>query len=328
MPDGSSVDISRIIRFDYADSIYLKLAKDAYDLWSTSPHYRKVFLKQPFILSTTSPSGRAYIDQCLKNLSLLSLPWTQIHSSKEAKKTFPILTGTLASPGFYGYCNSQAGWADAALAIAGLHDQCIEAGISFISGAHGTVTELQKEPSGRITGAKTISGDSVQGDLFILATGAWTSQLVSMHNSILATGQVLGFMKLTEAEVAHYKTLPIYINFDNGWFCFPPHEETRYLKVAVHGWGYTRSCHGATSNTSSAVSSPPTAPRSIRANYAPRDGVERLHEGLREVLPELAGRDFERTAVCWYTDTPTGDFIMDYHPEHENLFLATGGSGQ
>jgi len=24
---------------------------------------------------------------------------------------------------------------------------------------------------------------------------------------------------------------------------------------------------------------------------------------------------------------PTGDFIVSYHPEHEGLFLATGGSG-
>lgn len=28
----------------------------------------------------------------------------------------------------------------------------------------------------------------------------------------------------------------------------------------------------------------------------------------------------------WF-NRPTGDFIVSYHPEHEGLFLATGGSG-
>ena len=166
------------------------------------------------------------------------------------------------------------------------------------------------------------------GDLFILATGAWTSQLVSMHDSILATGQVLGFMKLTKTEQQTYKSLPIYINFDNGWFCFPPHEDSGYLKVAVHGWGYTRSQQSAMSDKSTLLSAPPIDPRGRRTIYAPEDGVQRLREGLKQVLPELADREFDRTAVCWYTDTPTGDFIMDYHPDLKNVFLATGGSGQ
>lgn len=324
VPDGSSVDISRIIRFDYSYPTYTKIAKEAYDLWSTSPLYHNVFFKRPFILATNTAQGRAYIKRCTDNLDIFSLPWAELHSEKEAKKDFPVLTGPLASPGFYGYINAQAGWADAGLAIAGLRDRCIEAGISFFSGAHGTVHELQKDPStGKITGAKMKSGDVVHGDLFILATGAWTSRLVSMHDSILATGQVLGFMKLTDAEQKKYKSLPIYINMDSGWFCFPPHEETGYLKVAVHGWGYTRS-----QDNSPLSSAPPAAPKSKRTNFVPEDGIQRLKDGLIKVLPELADREFDRTAVCWYTDTPTGDFILDYHPQHENLFVATGGSGQ
>jgi sarcosine oxidase/L-pipecolate oxidase len=323
------VDISRIIRFDYGDPVYMKIAKDAYDLWSTSPIYKEAFFLSPLALVATQNAGCAYIASCLERLDAMSLPWQSLETAEETKRKFPTLTGTLAQPDFYGYCNVQAGWVDAKLAISGLRDRCIEAGVSFICGAHGSVVELQTDsPGSQVKAVKTKSGDIVHGDLFILATGAWTSRLVSMYNSILATGQVLGFLKLTEMEQARYKDLPIYINFDSGWFCFPPHENTGYLKLAVHGLGYTRSRKGMKSDSISDVSSPLITPRSRRTNFAPEDGIQRLRDGLKEVLPELAARDFDRTAVCWYTDTPTGDFVLDYHPDYKNVFLATGGSGQ
>jgi sarcosine oxidase/L-pipecolate oxidase len=216
-----------------------------------------------------------------------------------------------------------AGWADAHKAIASLRDYCIECGVSFISGSQGTVTEFNKSKNRRITSVKTASGHDVFGDHFILSAGAWSATLITMHNSTIATGQVLGYIKLNATELMELKDLPIYINFDSGWFCFPPHPESGFLKVAVHGWGYTR-----TGRNGRGLSAPPTTPRHSRANFAPADGVERLREGLREILPAFAGRKFDRVAVCWYSDTPTGDFILDHHPEHENLFLATGGSGQ
>jgi sarcosine oxidase/L-pipecolate oxidase len=31
--------------------------------------------------------------------------------------------------------------------------------------------------------------------------------------------------------------------------------------------------------------------------------------------------------MCWYCDTVTGDWLVDYHPDYANLFVATGCSG-
>ncbi|CCF39797.1 hypothetical protein CH063_10535, partial [Colletotrichum higginsianum] len=45
VPDGSSVDVSRIIRTEYADPLYSSLATDALQGWRTSevysPHYHE-----------------------------------------------------------------------------------------------------------------------------------------------------------------------------------------------------------------------------------------------------------------------------------------------
>jgi sarcosine oxidase/L-pipecolate oxidase len=141
--------------------------------------------------------------------------------------------------------------------------------------------------------------------------------------------------------VQRYRNLPIYQNFSTGWFCFPPHEDTSYLKCAIHGKGYTRTTHQGQNFASlseeksltvpqdgDSISSPPAHPVRQRKNFTPDDGSARLHSGLSDYLPELAERKFERTAICWYTDTPTGDFVIDYHPDYNNLLMATGGSGQ
>ena len=232
-----------------------------------------------------------------------------------------MFTGHLIQPDLYGYCNRSAGWADATKGVVHYRNLCIDKGVSFISGARGTVTGFDKDVQGKIVAVQTASGHRWEGEHFILAAGAWSNRLMPMHNSTLATGQVLGYIKLTLEEMQRLKDMPIYINSETGWFVFPPHEETGFLKCAVHGWGYTRT-------ETQEPSSPPTTPHGERVNFAPADGVQRLINGLREIFPDIAERGFDRTAVCWYNDTPTGDFIMDYHPDHSNLFVATGGSGQ
>ena len=324
VPDGSSVDESRVIRFDYRDAFYAKLAKEAYDLWLSDPQYKNgTFFPTPNVFTARKPYGRSHLNKCTAALDGLGV-YTEPLPGKEAiQNVSPLLFGDKPESDLYGYLNRSSGWADAQKAITGLRDQCIEGGVSFICGARGTVVAFDKdEMSGNIIAVKTASGHDIQADYFILAAGAWSSKLAPFYNSTIAAAQVLAFIKLTPQEIIDFKDLPLFIDYDSGWFCFPPHEGTGHLKIAVHGWGYTRT----TDEDHQSV--PPTAVRSRRTNFAPDDGVGRLRAGLKIVIPKLAHREFERVAVCWYNDTPSGDFIVDYHPDHPNLFLATGGSGQ
>lgn len=324
------MDISRVIRFDYADDIYLKLAYEAWQKWAESPKYKGVFVSTPVILASNKSSvGRSYVQKSTAALDRAGLPWEKLESVEATRRVYPTISGPLAGPDFMGYHNQQAGWADAQKAIAGLRDECIAQGVSFVSGRAGTVIDFDRNASGAIRAVRTLAGTEVSGDLFILAAGAWAASLVPMQNSTLATGQVLAFIRLSPEEMAKYQQLPIYVNFATGWFNFPPHQDTSYLKVVVHGWGYERTPDETERKLlKSNVSMPPLAASNARKNWIPADGEQRLRDGLRELLPELADRPFEQTAVCWYTDTPTGDFIMDYHPEYQNLFVAGGGSGQ
>ncbi|KAJ4982604.1 sarcosine oxidase [Stagonosporopsis vannaccii] len=322
VPDGSSVDISRVIRFDYRDPVYARLAKEAFDIWYEHPKFRGIFHHSANAFIASKAYGRTHLEKCTNVIDGLDCPWEPMPNQESIKARFPILYGDIVNSTLSGYKNPSSGWADARMAIILLRNECIEQGVSFICGKKGTVATFKlKDKTNQIGAALTESGYEIQGDYFILSAGAWSPMLAPMYKSTISTAQVLAFINLSDAEMNTYKDLPLYIDYDSGWFCFPPHPKARVLKVAVHGWGYTRRA------SYNGLSLPPTAIRSERTNFAPADGIARLRAGLNAILPSLADRSFDHVAVCWYNDTPSGDFVIDYHPDYSNLFLATAGSG-
>lgn len=52
-----------------------------------------------------------------------------------------------------------------------------------------------------------------------------------------------------------------------------------------------------------------------------------LYGYLQSIYPEFGGLPLLTTRLCWYTDTPDENWIIDEHPDVSGLFLATGGSG-
>jgi sarcosine oxidase/L-pipecolate oxidase len=305
VPDGSSVDISRVIRFDYTDDTYLTIAREAHQMWSKMSKYKDIFHSAPILAAMNNKSPRPWVEGVTTALTKHDLPFTRLPDADAARRAFPALSGELASPGFSGYYNAEAGWADAQKAIAQLRDDCLEIGVSFISGRAGTAVKFEKSSSGEIEAVHTAAGSKVEGERFVLAAGAWSPGLASMYNSTLSTAQVIAYLRLTEDEMQKLETLPIYANFSTGWFNFPPHQDTRMLKFAVHGWGYTRRPGPKDPNADKTnISLPPLRAAKARPNFAPPDGEDRLRQGLREILPELADRQFDRMSVCWYTDTP------------------------
>ncbi|PNH59678.1 hypothetical protein VD0002_g7891, partial [Verticillium dahliae] len=83
----------------------------------------------------------------------------------------------------------------------------------------------------------------------------------------------------------------------------------------------------------SVVKDPPPPPPSPAVDdpalRIPAEAEADLRRVLRATvpLPQLHDRPFAAERICWYTDTPTGDFLVDYHPGWRGLFLATAGSG-
>ncbi len=67
---------------------------------------------------------------------------------------------------------------------------------------------------------------------------------------------------------------------------------------------------------------PDTGDRTVGA-----DSVARARVYLKKRFPALAEAPLVEARVCQYEDTPSGDFLVDRHPDFDNVWLAGGGSG-
>ncbi|KAJ5918945.1 hypothetical protein N7454_010089 [Penicillium verhagenii] len=334
-PHGSSVDTSRIVRADYAHSAYSKLAASAIQKWrSTSWGAEGRYTQTGLLLVYPghSASAKKYAEKSYANVraiegdNVVYLP-----TKKDVLSIVPPYGETLDVAG--GYVNWGSGWSDAGASVAfikGVLDR--ETKVVF---KHGEVKRVLFGPSAsagsasstkqkqRATGVEMVDGEIVNADLVVLATGAWTPRLVDLRGKAVATGQAIAYIKISDAEQRELENLPTILNFATGIFIIPPRDNL--LKIARHAYGYrnptTVPVPGARDGETMQVSLPETG------GPVPLEGEDAFRVALRQLLPRFVDRPFVDTRICWYTDTPDGDFIVSYHPEYEGLFLATGGSG-
>jgi sarcosine oxidase/L-pipecolate oxidase len=197
--------------------------------------------------------------------------------------------------------------------------------VTFITGEATSLLRSGK----KVTGAILKDGQRLLGDLVVLATGAWTGKLVDLRGRATATGQVLAYLDISNAEQERLSKMPIIVNLSSGMFIIPP--ANNILKIARHGYGYSNPVSIPNPDNPSGIEmitvSLPRTGVDIPGQQIAPEGFEACRAALKEMVPWLAERPFSNSRICWYTDTPDGDFLITYHPEFDGLFLATGGSG-
>ncbi|KAJ9265273.1 hypothetical protein DTO195F2_1885 [Paecilomyces variotii] len=318
VPDGSSVDISRIVRYDYSDPFYMKLGREAVQSWGSGP-FHPYYYNTGFVL-TSEEKTDAFLEKLKGLLRSQGQTFKDFQTTQQLIDEFPHLKDVKQE--FTGYINPNAGWADAAGAITALAARCSELGVSFVTGPRGTMTSLRIDDS-RVTGVHVAKGPPISSSNVILATGAWSNQYLDLTHAVSSSAQPVGFIQLTSKEAAEISRMPVVINMTSGFFVFPPTPHTNILKVARHSHGFDTSIQvdGRT------ISSPKRDVNNAASSYLPDDADEALREGLRQILPKLADKPWVRRRLCWYTDTPQGDFVVDNHPTIKGLFIAIGGAG-
>jgi glycine/D-amino acid oxidase-like deaminating enzyme len=57
------------------------------------------------------------------------------------------------------------------------------------------------------------------------------------------------------------------------------------------------------------------------------ESTSRVRSFLSRRFPALADAPLLEARVCQYENTWNGDFLIDRHPDYENVWIAGGGSG-
>ena len=64
-----------------------------------------------------------------------------------------------------------------------------------------------------------------------------------------------------------------------------------------------------------------------QSRLASEEGADEARRFVERRFPALRGAPIVETRVCQYENTWNGDFLIDRHPEIENVWLVGGGSG-
>ena len=108
-------------------------------------------------------------------------------------------------------------------------------------------------------------------------------------------------------SVTRRPALPTWIDFKDEAYGLPD-LEGRGIKIAIDRHG------------------PPFDPDSGN-RVVTGEGLAEVRRYLARRLPELKDAPVTETRVCQYENTSNGDFLIDLHPQFDNVWLVGGGSG-
>ncbi len=306
---SSSGGESRIIRMGYGpDDIYTKLAVRSLELW------RELFAR---IELQKTPLAERLFQQT-------GVLWLAHANDRYCEATLEMLRHN-------GVQHEWLGHADLSVRYPQLNLQSIEWGIlepdsgalmarravRAVAGQAQTdgvtlylMSALPPTGTGRLEFLPTVEGTKIVADKFVFACGPWLPRLFpnSLGDLIHVTRQEVFFFGVPTGDDSYsLGRMPIWVDFSDMVYAFP-NLESRGFKIAIDA-------HGSEFD-------PDSGDRVVTAT-----GLEVVREYLKKRVPALASAPVTETRVCQYENTSNGDFLIDRHPDLENVWLVGGGSG-
>ncbi|MDH3271125.1 MAG: FAD-binding oxidoreductase [Gemmatimonadota bacterium] len=155
------------------------------------------------------------------------------------------------------------------------------------------------------------NGDKLEAGLFVYATGAWfhlfLPELLGQRFSARAVGHVYYFSTPPGDDAYQWPNCPSYgVPGCTGWPALPG--DFRGFRIRTGG---DRS---------------DDPDNSVR--WIPEERHARPREILADFFPALADRVINETRACHYSSTVSRNFIIDTHPDLDNVWLAGGGQAE
>lgn len=295
---GSSHGESRVIRESaFEGPRYVPLAQAAYANWRHLEAATGASLLHFTGVLFVGHAESAVVGGTLSSMRAHGVTH-ELLTETELARRYPALRQL---DGAVGVFEPGGGWLDP--------ERCIAANLAHAA-ARGVELRFDEpmlswERDGSGVAVTTTRGRVTAGRL-LLAAGPWLPALLAARGTPFSVErQVQHWFTPQDADLA--TALPIFIRQtgDTVFYALPP--AGKDIKVAVHHDGE------------------PTTPEGVRRTVAPEE-VAAVHGLLQRYVPALAGVH-RRAAVCLYTNSRDGRFVIDRHPEHPGVLIASACSG-
>lgn len=227
---AASWDWNKVIRADYDDKVYCRLALEAQEIFKSDPLWKPYFHQTGVYWTCRSDYAQNVINnhkELGRNDDIIALPVA------EARKLYG---GVFDSADYTGVrevlINRASGWAAAGDALRAVTKRCLELGVKYLT---ADVAALEFDGRGSCTGVSTRSGQILSATHVIVAAGAFTPTLLEWSAAssgnpglragerILAAGITTGMAHLKEDQYKKFKDMPV------GFQGYTPEEGTAFL---------------------------------------------------------------------------------------------------
>jgi sarcosine oxidase len=306
---ASSGGESRIIRMGYG-------ADELYTLWSirSLAQWKQLFAATfPTLFQETGVLWLAKgKDQQLANtISVLErcrVPFTVFNRSALAKRFPQFALHNIDA----GILETGSGVLMARRAVATVVEEAIKLGVEYrpaqiVEPVHA---RQKAKISGSLPSITTTAGDQISARHFVFACGAWLGKLFPkiLASRIFPTRQEVFFFGPPPGDTSFAPpSLPTWLIQGDEAYGMPD-LETRGFKIAFD-------YHGERVD-------PDTQSRVVS-----QKSIHRMRQYVAKRFPNLRNSPIVETRVCQYENTSSGDFLVDRHPQFENVWFAGGGSG-
>jgi len=301
---ASSGGETRVIRASYGGvPIYSAMAVRALALWREAEQQwkRPVLFRTGAVWMCAADDG--YVRRSIEPMRAVGLSVEEL-SPSEAARRYPQMSFRDVRSVFI---EPEAGYIAARAACELVRETFVREG--------GEYRQAWVRPGAaagtRLPTITLADGSTLAADRFVFACGPWMAQVFPdvIGRRIVATRQEVFFFG-TPAGDARFDlgSLPVWVHIGERFVYGIPGHERRGLKVA--------------DDTAGEEVDPTTMDRSPSTA-----GLARARAILHERFPALVNAPLLEARVCQYEASSDGHFLVDRHPQFENVWLVGGGSG-
>jgi monomeric sarcosine oxidase len=300
---SSSGGESRIIRMGYgADVLYTRWAMQSLTQWQALAERVQLPIFHRSGMLWLAGRQDSLVPQMLRTFADLDVAHEQLAPDELARR-FPQISPADIE---WALWEPEAGVLMARQAVQALVAEAVGQGLEYRV-AQAVSPDATQSRLGRIL---TSTGDSIAAGSFVFACGAWLPKVFPqlLGPRIFPSRQEVFFFSPPPGDQSFAPpAMP-------AWYHHPafvygiPDLENRGFKISVDK-------HGAAFD-------PDTSSRMASA-----DGLEIARAYLMQRFPKLKNAPLTESRVCQYENTSNGDFLIDRHPDIDNVAIIGGGSG-